>query len=81
MILSKESSAVSYRFKESLPFEKVTLTIQKGSDKEEVSAEKLFEGPIVAHMKHDDEPDEPSLPRWSSCSIARGPRPSISICE
>jgi hypothetical protein len=52
MILSKESSAVSYRFKESLPFEKVTLTIQKGSDIEEISAEKLFEGLIEAHTSH-----------------------------
>ena len=68
-------------FDERLPFEKSKIIIQKGSDIEELSAEKLFEGPIVAHMKHDDEPDEPSLPRWSSCSIARGPRPSISICE
>jgi hypothetical protein len=50
-------------FDERLPFEKSKIIIQKGSDIKEISAEKLFEGPIVAHMKlkHDDEPDEPSL--------------------
>ena len=54
MTFFKEPSAVSYRIKEGLPFEKIALTIQKGSDIEEISAEKLFEGLIEAHTGHDD---------------------------
>ena len=77
MILSKESSAVSYRFKESLPFEKSKLIIQKCSDIEEISAEKLFEGLIEAHTSHDD--DRVQLQEAQDQVSQHVSRPSIHV--